>query len=71
MDIGGNVIGNTVGRNKLSGISTVEGANVINNVSRNNALYGVFMDCPGLFMGNATSNNGSSASVPMRPVACA
>lgn len=57
VDMGGNVIGNTVGRNKLAGISAVEGAAVINNVSINNTLYGVFMDCPGLFMGNTASFN--------------
>ena len=57
MAIGGNVNGNTVARNGLDGISTVEGASVLNNVSRNNGRNGVVMDCPGLFMGNTSSNN--------------
>jgi len=56
--IGGNVSGNSVARNKGSGISTVEGASVLNNVVRNNSGNGVFMDCPGLFFGNTSSNSG-------------
>jgi hypothetical protein len=54
--LGSNVIGNAVGRNQ-TGISTAEGALVVNNVSRNNRSYGISMDCPGAAIANTTSNN--------------
>ena len=54
--IGSNVIGNAVGRSH-SGIVMSEGGLLSNNISRNNATYGVLMDCPGTVVGNTLSNN--------------
>lgn len=54
--LGSNVIGNAVGRSH-SGILVAEGGLVTNNVSRNNATYGVLMDCPGTAVSNTLSNN--------------
>jgi len=58
---GATITGNVVGDNQ-NGIFADSGSSVLNNISRNNRAHGVVMDCPGLFMGNASSNSGTAGS---------
>jgi hypothetical protein len=55
---GATIAGNVVGDNQ-NGIFADSGSSVLHNISRNNRAHGVVMDCPGLFMGNASSNSGT------------
>src|SRR5688572_836579 len=58
---GATVSGSVVGDN-FNGIFVDPGSSVLQNISRNNRLHGVVMDCPGLFMGNVSSNSGTSGT---------
>jgi hypothetical protein len=55
---GATLAGNVAADNQ-NGLFADSGSSVLHNVSRNNRAHGVVMDCPGLFLGNASSNSGT------------
>jgi hypothetical protein len=58
---GATVAGNVVGDDQ-NGIFADAGSSVLHNASRNNRVHGVVMDCPGLFLGNVSSNSGTAGT---------
>ena len=56
---GATVSGSVVGDNQ-NGIFVIEGSSVLHSVSRNNRAHGVVMFCPGLFLGNVSTNSGTA-----------
>lgn len=55
---GATISGSVVGDNQ-NGIFVIEGSSVLHSVSRNNRAHGVWMFCPGLFLGNVSTNSGT------------